>query len=135
MMQPEDWNALKYFKAHEFACKCGECDSDGNEMDPHFMSMLNQLRERFGFPLVITSGYRCPAYNERISTTGRDGPHTTGRAADLHVVGKDAFRLVQQCGLGDWMLGIGIHQRGPHQGRFIHLDDLTHDGRPWIWTY
>lgn len=136
-MSPLDWSEIRYFRPGEFACRCGECSSDGNEMDSDFIFSLDQLRDRMGFPLIITSGYRCPAYNERISTTGRDGPHTTGRAADVSIMGSDAFRLVQQCSLGGWMRGIGLNQKGPHEKRFIHLDNL--DGpehpRPRVWTY
>jgi uncharacterized protein YcbK (DUF882 family) len=131
------WDMIEHFKQSEFACHCGECGSTGNEMDLNFVFALDQLRERFGLPMIITSGYRCPAYNESISTTGKDGPHTTGRAADVAVSGEQAFHLVQQCSLGGWMTGIGINQRGAYEKRFIHLDDLGVPGhpRPRIWTY
>ena len=36
------------------------------------------------------------------------------------------------------MTGIGISQRGPHEKRFIHLDDMDNSGehpRPWVWSY
>jgi uncharacterized protein YcbK (DUF882 family) len=136
-MWPNSWKDIKHFKPAEFACRCGECGSDGNEMNLDFVDSLDQLRERLGYPMTITSGYRCPAYNERISTTGKDGPHTTGRAADVLISGEQAFRLVQQCSLGGWMSGIGIKQKGPHEKRFIHLDDLAGPDhpRPRIWTY
>lgn len=131
------WDIIEHFKPAEFACRCGECGSTGEEMNLNFIFALDQLRERQGRPIIITSGYRCPAYNDSISTTGRNGPHTTGQAADVAVSGEDAFHLVQQCTLGGWMRGIGINQRGPFEKRFIHLDDL--DGpdhpRPRIWTY
>ena len=41
---------------------------------------LDQLREQQGSPMIITSGYRCPAYNTMISSTGFDGPHTSPRS-------------------------------------------------------
>lgn len=130
------WAEIKHFKPAEFACRCGDCRSDGKEMDTEFIAKLDQLRERSGKAMIITSGYRCPAYNKRISSTGFDGPHTTGRAADVLVSGEDAFHLVQQCVLGGWMTGIGINQKGPYEKRFIHLDDLPPaHGRPRVWTY
>lgn len=124
----------KHFKPSEFDCRCG-CGR--NEMQPDFVETLDDLRERLGFPLVVTSGYRCPDHNERISTTGRDGPHTTGRAVDLAVSGERAFKLLRQCTLGGWMSGIGLKQHGAHETRFIHLDDLAPPGhpRPRVWTY
>lgn len=132
-----DWHQIEHFKPEEFACRCGECGSDGREMDLNFVFALDQLRERSGRPMVITSGYRCPAYNNRIASTGFDGPHTTGRAADIGISGEPAFHLVQQCTLGGWMRGIGINQKGPHEKRFIHLDDLEGPDhpRPRLWSY
>lgn len=132
-----DWDQIEHFKPAEFACKCGDCGSDGTEMDMNFIYALEQLRERSGRAMIITSGYRCPAYNDRIASTGRDGPHTTGRAADISISGERAFHLVQQSTLGGWMTGIGINQKGPHEKRFIHLDDLNgpEHPRPRIWSY
>lgn len=128
---------LVHFNLSEFACKCGECDSDGSEMLPEFLYKLDDLRERCGFPFIVTSGYRCPDHNEKISSTGRDGPHTTGQAADIHVAFGLAWRLLMQamyCGL---YTGIGINQKGPHKSRFIHLDTLKPEdnSRPRVWTY
>ena len=132
-----EWTQVEYFKRSEFACHCGECDSTGDEMNMEFIFALDQLRERQGTAMIITSGYRCPEYNDRISTTGRNGPHTTGRAADISVSGERAFHLILQCNLGGWMKGIGINQKGPHNKRFIHLDDLEEPDhpRPRVWTY
>lgn len=129
------FDELRFFKKSEFTCKCG-CNR--TYMNPDFLKKLDDARSRFDFPFFITSGYRCPEYNERISTTGRTGPHTTGRAVDIQLFGKNAFRVIQQCSLGGWFTGIGLHQRGPHAKRFIHLDDLTEDdnrARPTVWTY
>lgn len=128
------WSDIKHFTPDEFECRCG-CER--MEMQLDFVLKLDDLRERLGFPLVVTSGYRCPDYNEQISTTGRDGPHTTGRAADVSLAGPRVFSLVTQCSLGGWMRGIGLHQRGPHAKRFVHLDDLAEPNhpRPRIWTY
>jgi len=131
------WDMIRHFKPAEFACRCGECGSTGDEMDMNFIFALDDLRERLGFPLVVTSGYRCPAYNNRIASTGHDGPHTTGRAVDFGISGENAFRVVTQASLGGWMRGIGINQKGPYEKRFIHLDDLEGPDhpRPRIWSY
>ena len=132
------WADIRHFTPGEFACKCGACDSDGTEMHLDFVAKLDDLRERMDIPFIVTSGYRCPDYNDRISTTGRNGPHTTGRAVDLSITGRLAFNLLRQCSLGGWMSGIGLNQRGPHAKRFIHLDDLNgpdHPHRPNVWTY
>lgn len=124
----------KHFEIDEFTCTCG-CGING--MRESFVDKLDDLRERCGFPFIVTSGYRCPEHNSRVSSTGSDGPHTTGRAVDLSVSGNDAFRLVAQCTLGGWMTGVGLKQHGAHASRFVHLDDLAQPGhpRPRVWTY
>lgn len=124
----------KYFTPEEFTCKhCGQ-----SHMNPEFVRKLDVLRERCGFPLVISSGYRCPEYNSTVSKTGDSGPHTTGRAVDILVHGSQAFDVISLA-KGAGMTGIGIQQRTyPHNGRFIHLDDLEQaEGRPrpWVWSY
>lgn len=116
-----------FFRLSEFDCKhCG-----ANRMDPRFISRLDELRRRHGRPMVISSGYRCAEHNQRVSTTGPNGPHTTGRAVDVRVDRGDAYRLLALAiTLG--FTGIGVHQRG--EGRFLHLDDLE-QGRPTVWSY
>jgi zinc D-Ala-D-Ala carboxypeptidase len=99
------------------------------------MDKVEKLRDRLGFALPVTSGYRCPEYNNRVSGTGRTGPHTTGRAIDLGVSHARALELIRMA-LSMGFTGIGIKQHG--QGRFIHLDDLPDaEGQPrsHIWSY
>lgn len=123
---------MKYFKLEEFTCHCG-CGQ--NNMHPRFLERLDQLRERVGCALVVTSGFRCRDHNRNVSHTGTEGPHTTGQAVDLRVSGKTAWKVVEAAmALG--FTGIGVSQKGP--GRFIHLDDLPQlldRPRPWIWSY
>lgn len=97
-----------------------------------FLERMDAIREDYG-PIIVSSGYRCSHYNSIVSTTGHNGPHTTGRAVDVPVYGEDATRLIK-IALNHGMTGIGVHQKGPHNKRFIHLDDLT-NMRPWIWSY
>lgn len=104
-------------------------------MNQAFMVKLEAVREECGFPLPVTSGYRCPKHNQSVSTTGEGGPHTTGRAVDIAVSGEQAFRLIQVAILHG-MTGFGLRQSGT--SRFVHLDDLTLDDgypRPRFWTY
>ena len=46
---------------------------------------LEPLREALGLPIVITSGYRCKALNERIVHHSRKSQHVAGQAADFYV--------------------------------------------------
>lgn len=125
-----DWRAYPNFSEAEFRCRgSGRCD-----MDPEFMEALQTLRTALGFPFIVSSGFRSPEYNNRVSSTGLDGPHTTGKAVDIRVYGERAYRLVAaapQYGFS----GIGVSQKGNHASRFIHLDRGLPDLRPWIWSY
>lgn len=116
-----------HFTKDELACKCG-C---GMLPTQEFMERVETLRVAFGKPMRVTSAARCPDHNDRVSGTGRTGPHTTGRAIDLGVRGQDAFEVVRLA-LMLGFTGIGVAQKGA--SRFIHLDDLT-AGRPTIWSY
>ena len=124
------------FSSNELMCRCG-CGQV--KMDPEFMEKLCELRvEQYGKAMVVSSAYRCPAYNDRISKTGIDGPHTTGRAIDIKVHGPQAVKLLDAIFQHGDFTGIGIKQNGPYKGRFIHIDDLlsAHGrNRPWVWTY
>ena len=48
---------------------------------------LEPLREELGLPIIITSGYRCKALNERITHHSATSQHMRGEAADFVVQG------------------------------------------------
>lgn len=105
---------------------------------PDFLDRLQLLREQLAFPLRVSSGYRSPAYNEKVSASGRTGPHTTGRAVDLLIYGERAYHAIALApSLG--FTGIGVSQKSPMGRRFLHLDDLDTSGglhpRPRLWSY
>lgn len=122
-----------FFPAHELACKCG-CGRGEADMDPVYMDRLIQLRRIINQPLPLSSAFRCPAHNVRVSSTGPDGPHTTGRAVDIQASGKLARQVLDMAVVLKFT-GIGINQKGPHDQRFIHIDDLDGPMRPWTWSY
>lgn len=105
---------------------------------PSFLDRLQELRHYMGMPLKITSWYRSPAYNASISSTGEDGPHTTGRAVDIALSGGNVNKLLYFAHKTGFT-GIGVKQKGSYSGRFIHLDDLGNDEtagpRPHTWSY
>lgn len=132
-MSPLEWENVQHFTRAELACNC--CDVE--KMNTKFVERLDAMRARLGFPFVVTSGYRCAAHNQRVSTTGANGPHTTGRAVDIKVMGSRAFEIIRWAPTFS-MIGIGVSQSGDHGRRFIHLDNLESDNkrqRPWVWSY
>lgn len=121
----------KYFSHEELKCRCcGE-----NLMRPGTIAKLDNLRVICG-PLVLSSAYRCKAYNIKIGATQT---HASGQAVDILCHGLLAFEILKNAA-GCGFLGIGINQKGPHSKRFIHLDDLPQDPvsgvyRPTVWSY
>ena len=108
-----------------------------HRMDPEFMNRLERVRHEYNKPMRLSSAYRSPEHNAKVSSTGTTGPHTTGRAVDVLVSGSDALDLID-CAIFNGITGIGISQKGPHDKRFVHLDDLPDapgQPRPWVWSY
>ena len=126
-----------YFSWSEFDQKGIPCSGKDN-MDRDFVKWLDDLRGLCGFPFFVTSAYRSPEYNSQVSSTGPNGPHTTGKAVDIAVKGDEALTVIKHATeLG--VRGLGVKQKGPHSSRFIHLDMLedheTKGPRPWVWSY
>ena len=117
----------KYFTEAEFKCShCGKV-----EMDQRFIDRLNRLRESYGKPLRVTSGYRCPQHPIEAQKSAT-GAHTSGKAVDFGVQGQEAYTVLR-IGLEIGFRGIGVQQKGT--GRFIHLDDWDVPNRPTVWSY
>jgi zinc D-Ala-D-Ala carboxypeptidase len=122
-----NWSDYPNFSAQEFNCShCGQ-----NEMKPEFMAKLQKLRETYGAPMKVTSGYRCPQHPIEVKKA-RPGAHASGQAVDIGVQGSDAHTLLRMA-LEAGFTGIGVQQKGT--GRFLHLDTLEGDLRPTVWSY
>ena len=70
------------FKVREFACK----GSDVVLLDDELVVLLQCIREHFGKPVYITSGYRTPEHNAEVGGS-KSSQHLLGRAADIRVAG------------------------------------------------
>lgn len=54
-------------------------------MDPLFMVMLQNSRDYFKRPMVVTSGWRCREYQMELNPATPDSSHTRGMGADIAV--------------------------------------------------
>ena len=72
------------FSREEFQCNCGNCDYD--TVDSELIDVLQKLRSYIGEPIKITSGNRCPEYNQ-VVCGAKASYHIRGRAADIQVEG------------------------------------------------
>ena len=75
--EPGDWQEdWCNFKPDEFRCSCCNRLEIASEL---IRCTYKKLEIALG-PLTITSAYRCPDHNSKVSSTGLSGPHTTGFA-------------------------------------------------------
>jgi zinc D-Ala-D-Ala carboxypeptidase len=133
-VQPSMNWPFKWFSYNEFECNCG-CGT--NSMDIEFIRLLEDLRNNYGKPIIVTSGYRCPVYDASPGIRGK-GAHTTGHATDIVIPRRDFHEfLLEHVGRINEFTGVGVKQKTA--GSFIHLDNLSHGiwrtKRPALWTY
>lgn len=104
------------FNSNEFDCKCGKyCDE--TQIDEKLVEYLQKIREHFGKPITITSGYRCSTHNKNVGGASVSY-HTRGQACDIVVSGvapKEVAKYAESIGL----LGIGLYDD------FTHIDTRT----------
>ena len=124
----------KYFNSSEFSCPCSSCLE--TKINAHLVEKLNAVREAFGFPIRITSGYRCPDYQEGLKARGYEtavgvSQHELGNAVDLQPaanasgvsIGMENLRKI----LENYFAAIG-------EGRtFFHVD--MRDDKTRRWSY
>ena len=106
----------KNFTVGEFACKDG---TDQVRIDTKLVEYLQSIRDKWGKPITITSGYRTVSYNAKIG--GASGSyHTTGQAADIVISGVKPIDIAKYAeGIG--VLGIGCY----NDDLFNHIDTRT----------
>ena len=76
-----------HFKDYEFACRCcGKYITPPDEL----LQVLEQIRHAYSAPVVITSGYRCPAHNKNVGGATHSR-HIVGDAVDIKVSNVDAI--------------------------------------------
>ena len=79
---------MKWFKDGEFRCRCcGGLPPDACENIRALVEeVLDPVREVFGGPIVVNSGYRCERHNRDVGGV-RNSQHLRGEAADIAPAG------------------------------------------------
>lgn len=113
------------FVESEFVCHCG-CGQV--HLNPRLIPTLIRVREKFGRPMIITSGYRCPSWNALVSASG-GREHVDGEAADVLCTSNFLrFELLAAClevalkrlGIDSTFIHIGISEALPQRGIWIY---------------
>jgi uncharacterized protein YcbK (DUF882 family) len=117
-------NLSKNFTSDELKCShCGKC-----EMEKEFVVLLQALRDAWGKPLTILSGYRCIEHNTKVGGA-KNSQHVLGKAVDISIVNMDGLQkfklldLIYKTGF----TGIGLHKQ------FFHVDNRQ--AIPCVWFY
>ena len=119
------------FRVREFRCRDG---TDTILIDEGLVVLLQCIREHFGKPVTITSGYRTAAHNRAVGGAVYS-QHQYGRAADIRVSGVPVEQLAAYAetllpGTG----GIGRYPKEGHADRthgWVHIDTRTAKSR-WV---
>lgn len=119
---------MKYFVLGEFQCKhCGELPKGG--MNPVLLKKLDELRGMLGHPIEVSSGYRCPYWNEKCDGVD-NSQHVLGNAADVwsdYATTEKLLELAEKVGFD----GIGYY---PEEG-FIHVDVRADGKKPLYYRW
>lgn len=85
---------MKYFTMNEFQCKDGcEMPASAQENIKTLVEhVLDPVRERFGKPIYVNSGYRCPRHNLKVGGAV-NSQHMKGEAADVRPVQGSGFTV------------------------------------------
>lgn len=116
-----DYNLSKNFVLVEMASRDG---ADRVLVHPALILLLQHLRDHFGRPVKILSGYRSDSHNRNVggSTYSR---HLHGMAADIQVKG------VSPDEVADYLESLGVGGLGRYD-TFTHVDVEGYDRR---WDY
>lgn len=117
------------FKVREFRCRDG---SDAIMIDQTLVVLLQAIREHFGKPVTITSGYRTAAHNTAVGGA-KSSQHLLGRAADIQVQDTDplAVAAYAESLMPGWG-GVGRYPVKPGRARgWVHVDTRPNKSR---WT-
>ena len=106
------------FTSLEFDCHGNGCCSE-TIINPKLVEYVQKIRDHFGKPITVTSGYRCLVHNRSVG--GATGSrHSKGDAADIVVQGV-APREVAQYAETIGIKGIGLYETSA-DGHFTHID-------------
>lgn len=121
----------KYFKLSEFDSP--DRPGSGELMEHEVVQALDIARDIYGFPMVVTSGFRTIEYNRSLIERGYpaspNSSHLLGWAVDLAVPDSSKRFLMLEA-----LLDAGFHRVGLGKS-FIHVDLDPNKPGNVLWVY
>ena len=115
------------FRVREFRCRDG---TDTILIDEGLVVLLQCIREHFGKPVTITSGYRTASHNTKVGGS-KSSQHLLGRAADIQVAGvsvEDVAAYAESL-MPDWG-GVGRYPaKAGRAAGWVHVDTRADKAR------
>ena len=116
---------FKYFKYEEFDSP--DIQGSGQMMCDTIIEMLDQVREEYGKPIRVSSGYRTEEANLRANGV-KNSSHLKGLAVDIKVINsRERYELL-------FILMKYFHRIGVAKS-FIHVDIDEDKPQGVIWVY
>ena len=77
---------MKNFRIQEFVCRCGcQMPAEARQnIEALVAEVLDPVRDEYGKPIYVNSGYRCEKHNKAVGGVPRS-QHIVGEAADISV--------------------------------------------------
>ena len=102
---------FKNFSMSELKCKCGGkyCNGYPTGFSYELLAQLQQIRNHFGKPVIITSAVRCQKHNDSLKGSVKNSKHVLGRAVDFYVKGvsyKKLYSYAKTLPLNQYMYNI-----------------------------
>lgn len=115
-------NACKNFTPEEFKCDCGGeyCTGYPTRMREKTLKFAQSIRDKYGKPMIITSGLRCKGRNSELSGSVKESKHMSGMAFDWYMSGitdtltarKLTINTIKKMKNHDYSYGNGIDSLG-----------------------
>lgn len=122
---------MKYFKLSEFDGKNEKGEripGTGGNMRASTLVKCDQLRELYGKPLIVASGYRTPERNAQVGGV-KNSSHLLGYAVDWKNITDDEMIAFLDAA---WEAGF---RRFGIMATSIHTDDDPTKAAPAMWDY
>ena len=92
-------------------------------------NVLEPVREHYGLPVIVSSGYRSPAVNKAIGSKSTS-QHTKGEAADIEIPGIDNLELYYWIAVNaDFDQAILEYYTGEASSGWVHVSYAGHENR------